>query len=119
MDQNMYPKAPKKNYTTTPSMDELLKMSKEELTRVSNFKIESADGCIEFNGDTDLTYVDLADAVTIENKSAEVYDDEKMGNRKPEVGQKLNRTAIISLFNIKPSARQSVEAKEANLRRKL
>lgn len=53
-----------------------------------------------FPGKTDLTEVDLADIITIEQNSAEVYDDDR--HMKPEVGQKLNRSAIIALYNIKP-----------------
>lgn len=89
------------------------------MKKVSDFKIESSSGSIEFIGETDLTFVDLADAVTIANKSAEVYDDEKMGDKKPQVGQKLNRPSIISLYNVKPRAKQTPADKERELRLKM
>ena len=40
-------------------------MSDDQLRRVSNFTIYNQYGQIEFIGDTDLTNVDLAEAVSI------------------------------------------------------
>lgn len=46
----------------------------------------------------------------------EVYDDERHMNSKPAVGFKLNKPAIITLFNIKPKAGLSSAEKEESLR---
>ena len=50
---------------------------------------------------TDLTEVDLANIVTIKDKTAEVYNDEDpiQLKTKPPVGQKLNKPAKITLKN--------------------
>jgi hypothetical protein len=51
---------------------------------------------------TDVTGVDLADVVDIVKGSVEVYDDERHKNTKPIVGEKLNKPAVITLYNILP-----------------
>ena len=50
---------------------------------------------------TDLTEVDLANIVTIKDKTAEVYNDEDpiQLKTKTPVGQKLNKPAKITLNN--------------------
>jgi hypothetical protein len=72
------------------------------LQSVSEFKVENEFGYIQFLGETDLTDVDLADAITIERCCVEVYDDLKLKETKPKVGQKLNRAALIHLEGVKP-----------------
>lgn len=57
--------------------------------------------------------------MTIEQESAEVYDDERHKMTKPSVGLKLNKPAIITLRNIKPKAGQGATEKEQSLRRTL
>jgi hypothetical protein len=64
-----------------------------------NFSISNTFGLIEFPGETDLANVDLADVVTIELGGVEVYDD-KRHVPYPKVGQKLNRPARITLFQV-------------------
>ena len=56
-------------------MNELLKMSDEELSGVPDFTIFNDFGSIQFLGETDLRDVDLADVVTIANKEVEVYNE--------------------------------------------
>jgi hypothetical protein len=51
-------------------------------------------------GETDLTDVDLHDAVTIDEQEVEVYNEEKMGILYPKQGQKLNKTALITFNGI-------------------
>jgi len=95
------PKAPKPGYKVTPDMVTLARMSFEELKEVENFKVENEHGSVEWPGKTDLIGVDLADTITIRPKEAEVYDNERHIHSKPAVGQKLNKTAIITLNNFK------------------
>ena len=61
-------------------------MSSSALKKVENFKVSNEYGSVEWSGETDLTFVDLADIVTIVQGNAEVYDDERHGLTKPEVG---------------------------------
>jgi hypothetical protein len=74
-------------------------MSTEELKNVSNFTITNEHGSIEFLGETDLTDVDLEDIITIEEGGVEVYD-ETRHRPYPKRGEKLNKPAKITLFNI-------------------
>ena len=50
-------------------------------------------------GEADLTFVDLGDVVTLEHLSAEVYDEERHKDY-PLRGEKLNRPAVITLFDV-------------------
>lgn len=74
-----------------------MQKSKQELVKISDFKIYNEFGSVQWIGETDLTELDLADLVTIELESAEVYDDERHKMTKPSVGLKLNKPAIITL----------------------
>lgn len=76
-------------------------MTDDQLRNVTDFTIFNRHGQIQFIGDTDLTDVDLADAVNINEFEAEVYDEKKMGSRYPKVGEKLNRPALISFYDVK------------------
>lgn len=77
-------------------------MTLDELERVKDFTISNEFGTIHFIDETDLTDVDLAEAVTIEKGQVEVYNKDKMGNRYPAEGTKLNKEAVITLNNINP-----------------
>lgn len=109
---DVVPKAPKSGYKVSPDMVALARMSLKELKEVENFKVENEHGSVEWTGKTDLTGVDLADTITIRPKEAEVYDDERHIHSKPAVGQKLNKTAIITLNNFKPKKSQTATHKE-------
>ena len=90
-----YPTRPKMGYSTVPDYDQgLLRMTKAELENVRDFVIENQHGRIQFLGTTDLTDVDLARDVTIKARSVDVYPDE---SQRPEIGQKLNKVAHVTL----------------------
>ena len=72
-------------------------MSEQELGNVSGFKIENANGMIEFAENVDLRAADLDEDVWIEEKYVEVYP-ETRGRTKYSVGTKLNVPATITLF---------------------
>jgi len=107
------PKAPKPGYKVTPNMVALARMSLKELEEVNNFKVENEHGSVEWPGKTDLTGVDLADTITIRSKEAEVYADE---HSKPAHGQRLNKTAIITLNDFKPKKSQTATQMEKALK---
>ena len=86
-----------------PEIHVLHRMTLANLQAVENFKVWNEFGSVEFHDKTDLTCVDIADVITIVQGSVEVYDKERHGEAYPEVGQKLNRPATITLNNIKPS----------------
>lgn len=95
-----HPKPPKLGYWTTPDFSEIAKLSPEEVRRVEDFTIENQFGRIVFQGETDLSGVDLAEVVTIKKGEAEVYEDNYPN--KPKLGMKLNKAAIITLYDIQP-----------------
>jgi hypothetical protein len=65
MPSQQIPTQPKIGYQTLPTWGDIQQMSDDQLRRVSNFTIYNQYGQIEFIGDTDLTNVDLAEAVSI------------------------------------------------------
>lgn len=89
-------------------------MTLDQLQNVENFQIQNDFGSIQFLDKVDLTDIDLADIITIDEKGAEVYDDERHHD-KPEVGKKLNVMSIITLNNIRPRHNQTATEKEKKL----
>jgi hypothetical protein len=94
----------------------MARMTREELKRLPEFSISNEHGCIKFcplpsSPGLDLTEVDLAEIVKITSKNVAVYE-EHCPQTKPEVGQKLNVPAIITLFEVPPRKGESTEAKE-------
>lgn len=88
-------------YYTTPSISTLKKMSELELAKVRDFEIGNQFGKVYFPGETDLRGINLDITVIIKKNVAEVYPDDSFDEiTKPPVGTKLNKTAIISLFDI-------------------
>lgn len=101
----------------------MARMTIEQLKRLPEFSISNEHGCIKFcpppsSPGLDLTEIDLASVVTITSKNVAVYE-EFSGQPKPEVGQKLNVPAIISLYEVPPRKGESPAAKEEKLRRGL
>ncbi|KAK5160278.1 hypothetical protein LTR04_004621, partial [Oleoguttula sp. CCFEE 6159] len=93
-------------YWTTPTIDELRKMPKDELKGLSGFVVgRDGVGKIEF-GKVDLSSVPLdkikGEIVQLEIRSATVYLDNE---RKPPPGKGLNVPSKITLENSWPRAR--------------
>ena len=87
-------------------------MKKSELETVENFKIWNEYGSVEYPDQTDLLDVNLDELVVIEDKQAEVYPESvERAGKKPRVGLKLNKKAIITLLGI--------DSTEDKLRRKM
>lgn len=62
---------------------------------MESFQIENKFGKIFWEGGVDILEQNLEEIVQIEFGKVEVYPDEET---KPEVGQKLNRECLITLF---------------------
>ena len=89
------------SYTTSPSWDNICSMSEVQLATLKNFSISRPGvGSISWPGAVDVTRVDFDRDVSIEDKEVAVYDDVPAGSDKPEVGEKLNRPALITLENV-------------------
>lgn len=83
---------------------------------MENFTVSNEYGSVQFIGETDLTFVDLADVITISLGVCDVYEGEKHEKTKPAVGEKLNRPALITLYNMKPINNQTPIEKERRLK---
>lgn len=93
-EKDYHPILTKPGYHTQPKMSELAKYSFETLMEIDNFCVFNEDGMVEFEGLTDLTYVNLDEILDISHV-IELYPDER---RKPREGEKLNKPAVLT-FN--------------------
>lgn len=110
------PKLTKEGYTVVPTIEELTSMSESNLAVVSGFSVSrSGYGSIAWDGAVDVRYVDLDMSISIEDKDVAVYDVEERNGTKPCIGSKLNRSAVVTLFNVFPQdggRNATVETKE-------
>ena len=60
-----------------------------------------------------MTGVNLAKDVSIFKNRIEVYEDE---SEKPELGRKLNHSALLTFFDVQPKNKESVEDCKARLK---
>jgi nuclear pore complex protein Nup98-Nup96 len=92
----------KKGYDCHPSIQELQRMTDDELGSVKNFVIfRPGLGQIKWEGQTDVRDLNLDEIVVIENKMISVYDDIQE-NDKPPRGTELNKPAVVTLYQICP-----------------
>ncbi|XP_005380089.1 PREDICTED: nuclear pore complex protein Nup98-Nup96 isoform X2 [Chinchilla lanigera] len=96
----------KVGYYTIPSMDDLAKITNEKgECIVSDFTIgRKGYGSIYFEGDVNLTNLNLDDIVHIRRKEVIVYLDD---DQKPPVGEGLNRKAEVTLDGVWPTDKTS------------
>ncbi|XP_066106825.1 nuclear pore complex protein Nup98-Nup96 isoform X5 [Saccopteryx bilineata] len=96
----------KVGYYTIPSMDDLAKITNEKgECIVSDFTIgRKGYGSIYFEGEVNLTNLNLDDIVHIRRKEVIVYLDD---NHKPPVGEGLNRKAEVTLDGVWPTDKTS------------
>jgi nuclear pore complex protein Nup98-Nup96 len=108
------PKSPSKGYVLSPTIEELMVMSDEELRHVKNFTISiPVYGSVSFLRPVDLLSVSptktragissiAGEIVVIDTQTVTVYPDESF---KPPQGQGLNVPAVISLLSCWPRDR--------------
>jgi len=90
------PKCTRNGVHTIPSMDILLKMTKDELMSVRDFTVIKDDvGKVTFKGATDVIGLDIDRIVAFKDREIIVYPNE---SDKPTVGEGLNKPAEITLF---------------------
>ncbi|XP_049745939.1 nuclear pore complex protein Nup98-Nup96 isoform X5 [Elephas maximus indicus] len=96
----------KVGYYTIPSMDDLAKITNEKgECIVSDFTIgRKGYGSIYFEGEVNLTNLNLDDIVHIRRKEVIVYLDD---SQKPPVGEGLNRKAEVTLDGVWPTDKTS------------
>ncbi|KAH3765969.1 nuclear pore complex protein Nup98-Nup96 [Pelomyxa schiedti] len=88
-------------YYTIPPVDELNRMTPDELEHLSTFEIgKKGSGRVVFSGpDIDITGLDLCATVVFEPHKVTLYP----GSRKPPIGFGLNREAEVTLEGCLPS----------------
>lgn len=97
--------------TTRPSLSRLARKNALELTRVSDFAIERQGiGEIEWEGETDVTALDIDRTVELRFREIRVYPNE---DDVPPVGTGLNKPATVKLHGIwKKNRRTGVAMKD-------
>jgi hypothetical protein len=87
--------------TTKPPRDELREMSVEQLRAIPDFTItHETIGSVRWPGNTDVTDLDLDDLVAFDEKEGKIIVYPRGATH--EVGEKLNKHAIFTLFNTQP-----------------
>ncbi|XP_070019089.1 nuclear pore complex protein NUP98A-like isoform X2 [Nicotiana sylvestris] len=96
------PKLQRSDYYTVPPIQELISKEKEEpgfCSHVTDFVVgRHGYGSIKFLGETDVRKLDLDSAVHFNCREVIIYMDE---SKKPPVGQGLNKSAEITLLNVR------------------
>lgn len=79
-------------------------MTTEELKWVQDFKIWNRFGKIEWPGRTNLLELNLDQDVHIKPMSVEVYPEDiyLLEKKKPNVGERLNKEALVTLYDAYP-----------------
>jgi len=91
---------------TIPSLAQLEKMSRKQLSQVSNFTIiHPLYGSVRWLEPIDLNGVDLDDVVRFGPNMIDLYPDE---SSKPARGTKLNKPVEMTFFNCYPVNREGV-----------
>jgi len=97
------PTLSKEGYSCNPSIATLEGMDPADLAAVSSFSISRAGfGKVEWEGAVDVRGADLDLSVVIESKAVSIYTKEEEEGKKPKVGTKLNRPAILTLEGVFP-----------------
>jgi hypothetical protein len=101
IDKNVpVPKCTRNGVQTIPSMDLLLRMTKDELMSVDDFTVLKEDvGKVTFLGQTDVRGLDLDRIVSFKDREIVIYPNEK---DKPAIGDGLNKHADVTLFKCWP-----------------
>ncbi|CAL4931085.1 unnamed protein product [Urochloa decumbens] len=100
--ERLLPKLPQADYFTEPSLEELAAKERGEpgyCGQVKDFVVgRHGYGSIKFLGETDVRGLDLESIVEFNNREVIVYKDD---SKKPPVGEGLNKSAEVTLLNIK------------------
>ena len=92
----------KSHLTTFPSIKTINRFSQSEKTNMSDFCVSNFYGSVLWPGVSDISDFDFSNWIKISLNSIEVYPDQlfSASNPKPEMGSKLNKTAILTFNNI-------------------
>jgi nuclear pore complex protein Nup98-Nup96 len=119
--QSFVPKLTLDGYAVLPTLEEMASMSEADLATVSGFTVTRGGvGSVSWDGSVDVRGIDLDKVITIEPRDVAVYDEQERDGTKPEVGNKLNRPAVITMYDVFPkegSDRAAIEKFERKIAR--
>uniref|UniRef100_A0ACD5VRM0 Uncharacterized protein n=2 Tax=Avena sativa TaxID=4498 RepID=A0ACD5VRM0_AVESA len=100
--ESVLPRLYKADYYTLPSIAELAARECQEpgfCSHVKDFTVgRHGYGSVKFDGETDVRMLDITSIVEFKDREINVYRDER---KRPPVGQELNKSAEITLLNVK------------------
>ena len=92
-------------------MDELKRMPIYDLQNLKGLVIENENGKIEFLEPVDVTGFNFDEWLIIRHKNIEMYPDSVLSyEERPQPGEKLNKPALVTLYNFEIS-KKSMEKK--------
>lgn len=98
----LLPKLPAADYYIKPSLSELAAREMAEAgfcSHVRDFIVgREGYGSIKFLGETDIRHLDIESIVQFKDREVTIYPDDE---KKPQVGQHLNKEAEVTLLNVK------------------
>mmetsp|Transcript_24080 Transcript_24080/g.23989 ORF Transcript_24080/g.23989 Transcript_24080/m.23989 type:complete len:227 (-) Transcript_24080:37-717(-) len=102
-----------KDYILTPSLDEMTKMTKDQLSSIKELSIQNCHGKISWTEEIDVRGINFDELVQIVPFAITVYPTEiERKGLKPEIGKGLNKPANISIFNLKQPGSDTRTAEE-------
>jgi len=108
---NYTPTLENKRIRTSPSIEELSKMSYEELRAVPDFEVEHPTyGKVKWLVPIDLTYVSLDSVIHFARNIVDVYGESSV--ELPKDGEKLNNPAEIHVYSCFPDIPETLDADE-------
>lgn len=100
--RSRHPTLSNSDFWTKPSIEQLQRLSEVELACVPDFSIGNKYGRIEFEEEVDLLDADLSKIVKINRGEVILYPPEFFEDEdRPLTGEKLNRQARVTLYDIK------------------
>ena len=100
-------------YRIRPSLVEMARMTVEQLRKIRGFTVENQFGKLEFEGDTNVLGLNLAEILKINHKEVIGYPDD-CEVEKPEIGMGINKPAVLTLYEYEVSGSQ--EKAESRIR---
>lgn len=100
----------KPGYKTIPDFRNICRMTLDEIEHVKNFSIFNDYGRIDFEGETNLTNLNLDQIVNICKNSITVYQNEDL-EFKPPAGEGLNKPAVLHLYECFPKGKDDDQIK--------
>ena len=111
--ESFVPKLTLNGYAVSPTLEEMTSMSEADLATVSGFTVTRGGvGSVSWDGSVDVRGIDLDKVITIEPRDVAVYDDQERAGTKPAVGNKLNRPAVITMYDVFPKEGSDKDATE-------